>query len=192
MKIERNHEVGARLPEDVYEQLRLLPEPEIGEEICKSLFFDIVALLNSEGIKVDFYKSGFRVKSLDRIKAKVESRNSTSPLRDIYGIQIITEERDRERIKDIIQSNYPATPKNFPDGMPSFRDYADTETREYIKSKFNPHISSLYSAMHVNIVFVREGVDVCDIAEVQVMTQAELALYNHTREEYLNARTNNY
>jgi len=192
MVIERDSEIGARLPEGVFDQMGYLPEMSIRQEICRNLFNDIVSLLASHGIVVDLTKSSYRAKEAVRIISKAAGRRSNLPVRDIYGIQIITDEPDRGRMRDIIQSNYPATPESFPGGMPSFRDYANSQTRDYIKSTFNPHISDRYSAAHINFVFRRNNLPFFDIAEVQIMNHAELAIYNHTREEYLNARINNH
>ena len=109
------------------------------------------------------------------------------PIRDIYGIRLITEEEDRERIKNLIQSAYPATQKSFSDGKPSARDYRDPEVREKNIEKSNPCMSPLYSAMHVNFVFRCEGENVFDIGEVQIMTWEEFEIYRQTREEYSNS-----
>lgn len=186
MNLEREHNNSGRLPETVGEQLRLLPDAKIREEICHSLAIGITSLLVSNGVRIE--EMSVRTKSVDRINEKIKRRGSMAPMRDIYGIRIITEDTDRKRLKDLIQSAYPATPEVFPNGMPSSREYADSKIREFVQKNYNPKISDQHSALHVNIVFLREGECVFDIAEIQVMTAKELEIYKSTRESYVNGR----
>lgn len=172
------------MPKDCLEQIKFLPK-DIKErnKIC----FDLMAKMNSAldlgGIKVERIEPP-RVKSPKDILAKANRRNSDEPQRDIYGIRIITKEVDRKRMAEAIQSLYPDTPEYFLNGMPTIRDYADAEVRRSIKQHFNSSISDEYSALHVNVVFMRPGAEVYDIAEVQIMTPEEMVIYKQTRERY--------
>jgi hypothetical protein len=178
----------ARMPKSVYEQKDILKgiDVETREEICKALHLRIFVLLASNGIKIK--SSSHRVKSDERIEEKIERKNVIYPfpLNDNFGIRIITEEPDREKIKNIIQSAFPITPALLPDGKASARDYRDPSVRSEHIENHNPHMSDRYSAMHVNFIFRREGSDVYDIGEVQVMTKEELKIYNETRPFYSN------
>lgn len=171
-----------RMPKDVYEQLEHLSDFGERKMSCSALERGIVILLTSYGVKIE--ESSSRPKSVTHIKEKTRRRNSTTPLKDINGVRIITEEGNRERLIDIIQSAYPATPKFFADGKPSARDYRDPKVREQNIEKSNPNMSPLYSALHINFVFQREGSTLYDIGEVQIMTQGEFEIYKQTRKDY--------
>lgn len=187
MSIERDCiDQPGRMPENVYDQLNHLPDVSIRGRICESVATGVYTLLTFHGIKIDDVSC--RTKSVERINEKIKIRKSTGVIRDIYGVRFITEEPDRSKIKDLILSAYPLTPVVFSDGRPSVREYADPAVRDFIREKYNPHISSEHSAMHVNVVFKREGSNVLDIAEIQVMNAQELTTYNLTRESYVNGR----
>lgn len=195
MTIERNVEFAAspRMPKDVYEQLDRLPCDEERGEICMELAQKIYSLLSNNHIVVD--NITMRVKSEARMNSKIERRGSTAPLRDIYGIRIITEYPDRAKIAAIVQSAFPLTPEKFEDGMPSVREYANPETRQFVKSNFNPRISERHSAMHINIVFrgkdltiMASPTELLDIAEVQVLNEEEMRIFKETRGEYENGK----
>ena len=176
----------ARMPKNVYEQKDILKgiNVESREKICKALHLRIFVMLASNGIKIE--SSSHRVKTDERIEEKIKRKNVIYPfpLNDIFGIRIITEESDREKIKNLIQSAFPATPALLPDGKTSARDYRDSGVRSEHIENHNPHMSDRYSAMHVNFIFRREGSDIYDIGEVQVMTKEELKIYNETRPFY--------
>lgn len=176
----------ARMPEDVYEQLRHLPSIEKRTEITKAVFEGLSNLLVSHGIAVDWGQSGYRAKSVARIEDKITRRRSTEPQRDIYGVRFVTQEENRVWLKDLIQSAYPATPKVFAGGKLSSRDYRERAVRERHIEKSNPHMSPMYNALHVNFVFRREWSNIYDIGEVQIMTQKELVIYEETRKGYPN------
>lgn len=181
----------ARMPQSVYEQKDILKSisAPAREEICKALHLRIYSMLASNGIKIE--SSSHRVKTDERIEEKIKRKNVIYPfpLNDIYGIRIITEESDREKIKNIIQSAFPATPALLPDGKASVRDYRNPGVRSEHIENHNPHMSDRYSAMHVNFIFRRKTSDVYDIGEVQVMTKEELKIYNETRPFYPNGHS---
>lgn len=181
---DKDSEILTRLPIDAFEQIKFLPRIDERERVCKALSLRLYTALKENGVKIE--GMSVRAKPGDKIDKKIKRRNSTTPLRDIYGVRFITSHPDREGVARIIQGCFPLTPKVFPDGMPSVRDYANSATREFVKSQFNPRISDRHSAMHVNIVFLRAGSDVCDIAEVQVLTPEEMRIYRETRDEYEN------
>jgi hypothetical protein len=181
---DRDSEILARLPADVFEQIRFLPRIDERERICVAISKRLATALKDNGVKIEDVET--RAKQADSIEDKIKRRGSTNPLRDIYRVRFITNYPDRSRVARIIQDSFPLTPKVFPDGMPSVRDYANPETREFVKSRFNPRISDRHSAMNVNIVFLRNGSRLCDIAEIQVLTTEEMALYKETRSEYEN------
>lgn len=185
MKNEKEKSRIKRMPENAYEQLVNLPDKETRRELCLTLGQTILDLLDLNGIKVE--KVTVRAKTAESMWRKIERRNSKAPLRDIYGIRIITEESDRMRIKDLIQGLFPLTPEKFADGTPSFREYADPETRRQARNR-NKNISERHSALHVNVVFLREGSDYYDIAEIQVLSSEEMKIFEETREEYKNGR----
>ena len=174
-----------KIPTKVSEQLLYIPSESYRINVCQQLFKGLVFFLTSYGVEIDISVSGYRTKTLDRVNEKIIRRKSDVAMRDIYGVRIITEDTRREWIKDLIQSAYPLTPKVFPDGKPSVREYADPVVREFFREKHNPHTSPIYSAMHVNIAFERVGSPYLDIAEIQIMNNEELGIYNDTRDEYL-------
>lgn len=185
---ERNFYIPVRMPEDVYEQLRYIPDIKKRSEISKALFEGLSTLLTSNGAVIDWEKSGARPpKTISRIEDKIIRRNSTDPARDIYGVRFVTEEADRAWFAKLIQSAYPSTPNEFPGGKPSVRDYRKPEIRSSHIERLNPHMSPQYSAMHINFVFQREGSDLLDIGEVQIMTSEEYEIYKKTRNGYSNA-----
>lgn len=176
----------ARMPENVYEQLRYLPSIEKRMAIAKAIFEGLSSLLVSHGVVVDWGQSGYRAKSVDRIEDKITRRNSTEPQGDIYGVRFVTEEEDRVWLKNLIQSAYPQTPKVFSGGKLSARDYRDAGVREQHIERSNPHMSPMYNALHINFVFRREASMIYDIGEVQVMTPKEFVTYEETRKGYPN------
>lgn len=187
MSIERKKEARKRFPEDVFDQLMDLPSDMIQEKICKKIFDEVASILTNNGIVFDVEKSSHRVKSREDIRKKSLTRKSLSPVRDIYGVRFIVREADRFRIESMIQPLFPLTPEIFADGRPSIREYADPKVREYMRGKFNPNIGE-YSALHINVVFQREGAKICDIAEVQIMTEKELEVSKSNRGMYTNGR----
>ncbi len=184
IEIETESERIPHMPADVYEQLAALPEEEVRSAICTNLALGLSILLADNGVKFEDVTA--RVKTKEKIERKITRRGSAGPVRDIYGVRFITREPDRGRIAKIIQSAFPNTPQKFENGMPSVREYADSETRALIQANFNPHISDRHSALHINIVFLREGTNIYDIAEVQILTPDELKIFYETREEYEN------
>lgn len=188
MSIEREVVNSGRMPTDVFEQLSNLPDKETQEKICEGIYNKVCAILNSHGVVFYDDISNCRVKSKERIEEKIKIRGSTLPVRDIYGTRMIVGDTDRYRVADIIKFGFPLTPDFFEDGRPSVREYADPLVREFISKNFNPHISSLYSALHINVVFHREGAMLYDIGEVQIMTKDELETSHHTREIYVSKR----
>ncbi|QQG41578.1 MAG: hypothetical protein HYV90_05490 [Candidatus Woesebacteria bacterium] len=189
MSIERSLNTIIRLPEDVYEQKNNLPGIEIREKISKSIFTGLSFFLIFNGVEVDWEESGYRTKRIARIEDKIKRRDSTEPERDIYGVRFITEVEDRGWLSRLIQSAYPLTPKEFPGGKPSIRDYRNPEVRASHIEKSNPHMSPIYSALHINFVFQRSGSSLLDIGEVQIMTHGELMVYKQTRDGYSNGHT---
>lgn len=186
---EKLKEYPPRMPFNAYEQIQILPDFDFRMRISRNLFAGVGYYLNLLGVSFDKDLSTFRAKDVERIQEKITRRKSAVPVRDIYGIRIITEDPRREWIKDILQKAYPLTPDMFPDGKPSVREYANPTIREFFREKHNPHTSPLYSALHVNVVFERLGSHLFDIAEIQIMNKRELEIYNDTREEYLRNRT---
>ena len=173
------------MPISAYEQFVNLPDKETRRGLCLTLGQTILDLMDLNGIKVE--KVNIRVKTAESMWRKIERRNSNAPLRDIYGIRIITEDPDRMKIKDLIQRVFPLTPEKFADGTPSFREYADPETRRQGRER-NKRISERHSAMHVNIVFLRDGEAVYDIAEIQILNPEEMGIFYETRGEYENGK----
>jgi|GEM_PF-4914311 len=187
MLTERNFVSLTKMPESIQEQLTNLPCEEERGEICAELAVQLFSLLTSNGIVVE--NATFRSKESKKIEKKGEIRNSKAPLRDIYGVRFITNEKNRVRVAEIIRSQFPLTPEKFDDGMPSVRDYADPEMKAFVKANFNPRISERHSAMHINIVFQREGAKIYDIAEVQILSEDEMKIFKETREEYENKKS---
>lgn len=185
MENEREKIAAPRMPINAYEQFVNLPDKETRSGLCLTLGQAILDLVDLNGIKVE--KVNIRVKTAESMWRKIERRNSNAPLRDIYGIRIITEEPDRMKIKDLIQRAFPLTPEKFADGTPSFREYADPETRRQSRNR-NKNISERHSALHINVVFLREGSDYYDIAEVQVLSSEEMKIFDETRGEYKNGK----
>lgn len=178
-----------RMPADVFEQIGTLPAEGRRVEVCRRLFEDIVRLFTLNNIEYDLAASSYRIKKVGDIRKKVIRRNSTDPLRDIYGIRVVTEKWPRQDLVEIIQSQYPLTPKKFANGMPSFREYADPDTRDFVRKNFNPNIYHEGGALHVNIVFKRMDSNLYDIAEIQVMNAKEMEIYKATREGYEKERS---
>src|SRR5512146_1306900 len=98
MTIERGEQInnGPRMPKDVYEQFAHLPCDEERGEICMELAQKIFSLLSNNHVIIE--NVTMRVKSEARMQSKIDRRGSTAPLRDIYGIRIITEDPDRARL----------------------------------------------------------------------------------------------
>lgn len=182
--VERNQSM--RLPNDVYEQIKALPCDEERGEILGDLAVKLAAILGRNGIPLE--AATMRIKSREKIEKKIERRGSTAPLRDLYGVRFVIESPDREKIAKIIQDAFPGTPEKFADGMPSIREYANAETRKFIKANYNSHISDRHSALHINIVFPRNETGLYEIAEVQILTPEEMQIFRETREEYENGR----
>lgn len=188
MSIEREIVNSGRMPIDVYEQLANLPDLETQNKICEGIYNKVCSILDYHGIVFFEEMSKCRVKSKERIEEKIKIRGTTLPVRDIYGNRMIISDTDRYRVADIIKFGFNLTPDFFEDGRPSVREYADPLVREFISKNFNPHISSLYSALHINVVFHREGAILYDIGEVQIMTKDELMSSLNTREGYVSKR----
>lgn len=186
---EKISECPIRMPEDVHEQKNNLPDIEIREKISKSIFTGLSFLLVLSGVEIDWEESGYRAKRIARIDDKIKRRGSTEPERDIYGVRFITEEENREGLAHLIQSAYPLTPKEFPGGKLSVRDYRNPEVRAGHIEKSNPHMSPIYSALHINFVFQRNDSNLLDIGEIQIMTHQELTVYKETRDGYSNGHT---
>ncbi|KKQ92560.1 MAG: hypothetical protein UU16_C0022G0007 [Candidatus Woesebacteria bacterium GW2011_GWA2_40_7] len=189
MNIERDSNIAIRIPEDVYEQKNSLPDIETREKIAKSLFVGFSYFLILNNIKIDWEESGYRAKRLSRIENKIKRRDSVVPGGDIYGVRFITEEEDRGALSRLIQSAYSLTPNVFPWGKPSIRDYRNPEVRASHIEKSNPHMSPIYSALHINFIFQRRDSKLLDIGEVQIMTHKELAVYKQTRDGYSNGQS---
>lgn len=167
------------LPRDAVEQLRQLPPLEEQEGILARLFQNVDTLLTGSDISIDRERSSSRVKTWDRITAKLRRRGVDKLILDVYGIQLILPEDHIYPALHLIQEAYP-TPEEFPEGVPSLRDYNDPT------NPWNPLRQEDYHAVHMNIVFtdgVRTG-----IAEIQLMTaeQQEAAIRN--REAYYEVR----
>lgn len=188
MSKERKEESQGRMPEDVFDQLINLPSDAVQEQTCRKIFDGVASILINNGVAFDAGRSSYRVKSREDIRKKSLTRKSDSPVRDIYGVRFVVSEEDRFRVGKMIQPQFPLTP-DFIDGRPSVREYADTKVRNYIREKFNPNIGE-YSALHINLVFRREGAEVYDIAEVQIMTKRELEASQNNRGLYTNVRRN--
>ena len=188
MSIEREITEYGRMPGDVYEQLVNLPDLETQEKICETIYGKVCSILDYHGIVFYEEVSNCRVKSKQRIEEKIKIRQSTRPVCDIYGTRIVVSDTDRYRVADIIKFGFPLTPDFFEDGRPTVREYADPNMRDFISKNFNPHISTLYSALHVNVIFHRQGASLYDIGEVQIMTKKELEMSKITREVYVNKR----
>lgn len=178
--------IQGRMPKDVYEQMAVPICDEERGEILERLALRLFTILSTHGIVVE--DGSMRVKTQEKIEKKIIKRNSTSPLRDIYGVRFITSDPDRARIAEIIQLAFPLTPEKFENGMPTVRDYADPKMKEFIRGNFNPNIYLLGSAMHVNVIFPIEGRDILGIAEVQILTPEEMKIYKETHFEYKNGK----
>ena len=184
MSIEREKINQARMPEYVFDQLISLPPDIIQDKTCKKVFYEVAAILMKNEVVFDTEKSSFRVKSREDIRKKSITRKSISPVRDIYGVRFIVSEADRFRVQNMIQPYFSLTPETFSDGRPSIREYADLKVRDQVRENYNPNITDSYSALHINIVFQREGANVYDIAEIQIMTKKELEASKNSRRKY--------
>jgi len=189
MTIEREITNSGRMPKDVYDQIRDLPDFSRRETTCEELFGQIFSLLDAEGIGIDITRSGFRAKTDARIIQKISERQSSFFLRDIFGLWVVVE-KDLERalIPGIISPVYSATPEFFADGTPSVRDYSIPEVKIWNRNR-NKNISDEYSALHVNGVFDYGG-NRLGIFELKVFTKAEDKLYEMTRQKYELNRSN--
>lgn len=192
MLVEIGESFRPKIPYSFEDQRNSLPNQETQQQIVDQLLMGITALLTSYGFSVDREKSLGRVKSIGRMQEKIVRRGSKTPLRDIYGIRVITDDARRAQMRELIQSAYPETPKVFSDGKPSFRDYSNPEVREYFRKNHNQHTSPLYSALHINIAFEREGSALLEIAEIQIMSHSELDIYNQTRAGYVTDQKNGH
>lgn len=184
MSEERLNNIPGRMPSSVYEQLALMNNEREGEseEICRQLAKEIRSILDENFVNV--FSESFRVKTRESIVNKSLSRGSEEPIRDRFGgREEVAAGTYKRRVAEAIQKRYPLTPKVFPDGTPSIRDYADPKVREEGRKR-NKNISERYSAMHVNIVFQRPGHEVYYIAEIQLLDTDEMRVFNETRPKY--------
>lgn len=187
MNLERESRLSARLPEDVYEQIRNLPDVGLRIEITESIFKGLSTLLTLNDVEIDWKLSGPRPpKTIARVEDKIIRRNSKAPAADFYGGRFVTQDPRRTWLKDLIQSAYPLTPEFFATGKPTARDYRDPKVRESHIEKMNPHMSPIYSALHINFIFLRDNSNLYDIAEAQIMTHEELGIYKLTHDGYKN------
>jgi hypothetical protein len=186
IETEKLFEVTGRMPESVHEQIANLPVFQEREQISKAIFEGIAILLATQDIHFDKTDSTYGTKSLSRIYNKIGRRNTEDPQGDIYRCRFELEIGNRGFVKDLIQAAYPLTPKVFPWGKPTARDYRDPAVLASHIEKSNPHMSPLYSALHINFVFRRKGSRILDIGEVQIMTKKEYEIYKQTRDGYSN------
>lgn len=175
-----------RMPQDVSEQIADFPSKEESKTICRALEVRIRNIFAAAGEEI--LDLTWRVKTDESIKEKTERKNSTEPIRDRFGLRVVARVRDRLDTAKMIQADFPLTPRFFANGFPSIREYADPKVRDLIKQNFNPNISDLHSALHVNIAFLTSDSSRLKIAEIQIMTPEELEVYHSTREGYKNGK----
>lgn len=177
--------LSRQLPTSSLEQLASLPSFEERNRILCSLFEEIKILLTENGVQVNTEDSTYRVKTDERIQAKIARRGSDDPILDLYGLRFILDAAFKQRAATIIMQNYP-TPEVFPWGKPSFRDYSEEDVRKNFIKQFNQNILSSYTAIHIDILF--GNCQVAEIAEVQLMTKEELELAERMWPEYIAAQ----
>lgn len=185
MKEKLSGKPNRKLPSSATEQLANLPPFEERERVLASLFTTIREHLSVNGILIDVEKSSCRVKTEERINAKITRRGSADPILDLFALRLIMDKSFKALATQLIRERYP-TPDIFPWGKPSYRDYSDPEVRRKFVSKFNPNIDDWYTATHINILF-NEG-SIINIAEIQLRTPEEHELAERKREEYLRAQ----
>lgn len=177
------------LPDNVYDQIRDLPEFAKREAICEELFGMVYSILDSEGIEIDLDKSGYRAKTDARIMQKIDERKSFFFLRDVFGLWVVVKnDCDRARIPGIIKDAFKETPENFADGTPSVRDYSIPDIRVSNRSR-NKNISEEYSALHINGIFDYGG-NRLGIFELKAFNENEERLFELTRQKYETNRRN--
>lgn len=77
------------LPSNALEQLTQLPPMEQQEEILRCLYCSLDVLLTGNSIVIDRERTSYRVKTQERIDAKLKRRGTGKLILDIYGIQLI-------------------------------------------------------------------------------------------------------
>jgi hypothetical protein len=160
-----------RLPINALEQLSQLPPKEQQQVVLDRLYGNVTRLLTEKGLSVNRERSASRLKSQERINAKLERRGTDKLILDIYGMQVILPENQIYSALAAIDNKYP-TPEQFPGNVPSLRDY-NKET------EWNPDRQDDYKAVHKNIVFVDGTIG---IAEIQLMTAEQQQLAKRNRD----------
>ncbi len=186
-----------QLPANVHEQIEIIKKLNnvlmdsvtnlsYPEWLLQALNYRIGVILLQRGIK-PFFKSLPRVKTLESIEEKIANRPSNFILGDWLGIRHVFETwEERVGAAKLVQEAYPLTPKYFPDGKPTYRDYADENLKKLIRENFNSKIYRVGSALHVNFFVVPKGLDKIIPCEYQSMTIEEYKIYKKTHGEYKN------
>lgn len=164
-----------KIPVNTLEQLAQLPSSEEQERILSRLYNSVIQLLAGNNLTVDLEKSSKRSKTREAIDRKINRRGTGKPILDIYGIRLILTEDQIHQAVEILSTRYP-TPKRFPGGIPSERDYNDPTI------PWNPLRQPDYRAFHKNILFT-DGNQV-GIAEIQLMTAGQWEIAQANRQDY--------
>ncbi|HKC04698.1 MAG TPA: hypothetical protein VKC54_02400 [Patescibacteria group bacterium] len=189
MKNEREVQIlrkRAKMPKNVFDQIKDFPGEAESKMICLALEARIRNVFEAEGEEI--LSLTWRIKSDESIKEKIKRKNSKGPIRDKFGLMIQANLMDRIHMAQRIQADFPLTPKFFANGFPSIREYADPKVRRFVQQNFNPNISDLYGAMHVNVAFLTGNSAKLKIAEIQIMTPEEFKIYWATRGTYENTK----
>lgn len=151
-KKERLSDLGYDLPTNALDQLAKLPTDErVRRQILDGHFLDLKSLLTRNGIYFDQQKSQPRLKTMERIAAKIDRRGFEQLILDIFGVIFVVKEEDKIRGARILSLNYP-TPAKI-GGKPTLRNYAIKAERDSFIEKYNSSIDSSYHAIHQNLCF---------------------------------------
>lgn len=176
----------ARLPENAYEQILNMPSIAELEKINKELFDKVRGILDYHGVVYYPEECSYRVKSSERIWIKMAERRSNTPIMDVVGARFVVRSTDRFRLASMIPKVFPLTPDTLY-GRPTVRDYANPTVLDYIRKNFNPNMSPIHSALHINVIFPTDF-KFDQPAEIQFLSPEEFHTYRQTREGYVNGR----
>lgn len=163
------------IPKNGGEQIPLIsPYNEYVHLTHEQLHVPLLELMDQKGVPL--VASFCRTKRLSHIGRKLERGGWDKPLIDIHAARLVLRKADFSVAAEAIFKHWPTSEEIYP-GLPSFRDYVDSDTR----ASFNPIADRRYRATHLNI-HVPFG---ARIAEVQLYTVADYLFYIQTKDAYL-------